>query len=74
VPTTAMANQFSLIKGAHRYLVRCSAGNEDAVIAQLIAWANDNRMEFDWFDAAVLARQVTQHQFERIAGRSDAEA
>ena len=71
VPTTAKANQFSLVKGAHRYLVRCRAGGEDAAIAQLIAWADDNRLEFDWFDAAVLARQVTQRQLERTVGRSD---
>jgi len=71
VPTTGKANQFSLVKGAHRYLVRCTAGQEDAAIAQLIAWADDNRLDFDWFDAAVLARQVTQRQLERTVPRPD---
>jgi len=71
VQTTGKTWQFSLVKAPHRYLVRCAAGNEEPAIAQLMAWAEDDRLTFDWFDAAVLARQITQRQFERTLGRTD---
>ena len=71
MPTTGKANQFSLIKGGHRYLVRYTAGYEDPAIAQLMAWADDDRLDFDWFDAAVLTRQMTQRQLERTVQRPD---
>jgi len=71
VPTTCHADRFSLVKGTHRYLVRCAAGGEEAAIAQLMAWADDERLDFDWFDAAVLARQITRRQFERTVGQSE---
>ena len=71
MPTTCHADRFSLVKGTHRYLVRCAAGGEEAAIAQLMAWADDERLDFDWFDAAVLARQITRRQFERTVGQSE---
>jgi hypothetical protein len=69
--TTRRVSRFSLVKGAHRYLVQCGAGCEDDAIAQLMAWADDDDLDFDWFDAAVLARQITQRQFERTVGRPE---
>jgi len=71
VPSTCNADRFSLVKGSHRYLVRCTAGGEESAIAQLMAWADDDGLDFDWFDAAVLARQITRRQFERTVGKSD---
>jgi len=70
VPTTCHADRFSLVKGTHRYLVRCTVGGEESAIAQLMAWAEDEGLDFDWFDAAVLARQITRWQFERTVGQS----
>ena len=68
---SATAYQFSLVKGAQRYLVRCDAGNEEEVIGQLIQWAESPDLDFDWFDAAVLSRQVTQRLFGRAAGQDE---
>jgi hypothetical protein len=62
--------QFSLVKGAERYVVRCAPGNEEAAIAQLMRWASNAELEFDWFDAAVLARQINL----RLLGRTFGEA
>ncbi|MBM4019420.1 MAG: hypothetical protein FJ288_14045 [Planctomycetes bacterium] len=66
--TAAAVYQFSLVKGAERYVVRCDVGGEEAVISQLMAWAEDPDLDFDWFDAAVLARQITQRIVSRALG------
>jgi hypothetical protein len=65
--------QFSLVKGADRYVVRCDTGNEEAAIAQLMEWAENPDLDFDWFDAAVLARQVTQRIVSRALGQESEE-
>jgi|WetSurMetagenome_2_1015567.scaffolds.fasta_scaffold07094_5 hypothetical protein len=65
----AATYQFSLVKGNERYLVRCIEGNEEVAIAQLMEWAENPEMDFDWFDAAVLARQITQRVFGRATGQ-----
>lgn len=67
---TAKAYQFSLVKGADRYLVRCSAGNEEEMINRLMQWADNEELDFDWFDAAVLSRQITQRMFSRAIGET----
>jgi len=69
--TQEAACQFSLVKGAERYLVRCDNGNEEAVIEQLMHWADDPELDFDWFDAAVLSRQITQRAFSRSLGEGE---
>ena len=66
--TTQTTHQFSLVKGAERYLIRCQPGAEEAAIDHLMDWAEDPDLDFDWFDAAVLSRQITQHIFSRTAG------
>lgn len=60
--------QFSLVKGADRYMVRCAAGKEEEAIAHLMEWAEDQDLNFDWFDAAVLSRQITQRLLSRAMG------
>ncbi|MBE3069220.1 MAG: hypothetical protein IMZ55_08535 [Acidobacteria bacterium] len=60
--------QFSLVKGDDRYMVRCSAGKEEEAIAHLMGWAEDQDLNFDWFDAAVLSRQITQRLLSRAIG------
>jgi hypothetical protein len=69
VSATTATYQFSLVKGAERYVVRCGAGDEESLIAQLMDWAENPDLEFDWFDAAVLARQVTQRIVSRALGQ-----
>ena len=64
---TARTDQFSLVKGDQQYLVRCDWGSEEEAMAQLMEWAEAPDLDFDWFDAAVLARQVMQRQFARTA-------
>jgi hypothetical protein len=66
--TTALVHQFSLVKGTQRFLIRCGAGSEEETIGQLMKWAEDPDVDFDWFDAAVLARQITQRLMSRAAG------
>jgi hypothetical protein len=69
--TAGATYQFSLVKGDERFLVRCDAGSEEAVIGQLMEWADDPELNFDWFDAAVLSRQVTQRVFGRTQGEDE---
>jgi hypothetical protein len=66
--TTTATYQFSLVKGDQRYFVRCGVGDEERMIAQLMDWAENPDLDFDWFDAAVLSRQVTQRLFSRATG------
>lgn len=68
--TATTTYQFSLVKGAERYVVRCGAGNEEEVIGQLMTWAESPDLDFDWFDAAVLSRQITQRLVARTTGES----
>jgi hypothetical protein len=62
------AYQFSLVKGAQFYLVRCVPGKELETIAQLMKWANDPALDFDRFDVAVLSRQIAQRALSREIG------
>jgi len=71
--TAAATYQFSLVKGAERFLVRCDAGSEEEAIGLLMEWADDPEINFDWFDAAVLSRQVTQRVFNRALGEAEPE-
>jgi hypothetical protein len=52
--------QLVLKKGAERYVFRYSSGCEDRLLDALVEQANDERTEFDWFDAAVLSFKLTQ--------------
>ena len=63
--------QFSLLKGRERFLVRCQAGSEEAAIGQLMDWAQDPDMDFDWFDAAVLSRQINLRLVARTTGSEE---
>ena len=69
--TASATYQFSLVKGSERFLVRCDTGSEEEAIAQLMEWADDPELDFDWFDAAVLSRQVTQRVFSRALGEEE---
>jgi len=66
--TGATVCQFSLVKGRERFVARCTPGEEEALVAGLMRWAQDDEIDFDWFDAAVLARQITQRLASRTLG------
>jgi hypothetical protein len=71
--STLAAYQFSLIKGGERYLIRCGPGDEEETIGRLMEWAEDPDLDFDWFDAAVLSRQITQRLLARAIGEKPQE-
>lgn len=48
-----------LVKGEHRWLFRWNSGDEASIIARVAEMARDPRMAFDWFDAAIVCRNVT---------------
>lgn len=52
--------RLSLIKGEHRWRFRWQPGSEAAVISAVADLARNPRMNFDWFDAAVVCRHIAQ--------------
>ena len=52
--------QLVLNKGAEKFIFRYDSGCEDELLDVLIKQAKDKRMDFDWFDAAVLSFKLTQ--------------
>ena len=62
------SRQLTLIKRGNYYLFRYRAGDEAAVIQNLIAKADDPACPLDWFDAAVLSHQMGH----RMAGEMQA--
>jgi hypothetical protein len=71
--TSAATCQFSLVKGTEQYLVRCGPGDEERTISHLMEWAENPDLDFDWFDAAVLARQINQRLLSRALGKEPPE-
>ena len=61
--TTSMRRikrQLILNKGGEKFIFRYNSGCEDELLDALIEQAKDKRMDFDWFDAAVLSFKLTQ--------------
>jgi hypothetical protein len=52
--------QLVLNKGSEKFIFRYDSGCEDELLDALIAQARDGRVDFDWFDAAVLSFKLTQ--------------
>ena len=52
--------QLVLDKGSETYIFRYDSGGEDMLLEALIAQANNDSTDFDWFDAAVLSFKLTQ--------------
>ena len=50
--------RLSLIKGEHRWRFRWEPGSEAALISAVADLARNPRMNFDWFDAAVMSYQM----------------
>lgn len=57
--------QLVLNKGGEKYIFRYEPGSEDALLESLVDSARDNRVEFDWFDAAVLSFKLTHNLMEQ---------
>jgi len=72
VTRAKIAYQVSLMKGTQRFIVRCGTGDEEAAIGHLMRWAEDADLDFDWFDAAVLSRQINQQLVSRSTSGGDA--
>ncbi len=51
----------SLVKGEQHFCFRYETGEEVKVLDALIDMVNQRKLEFDWFDAAVLSHQLGRH-------------
>ena len=56
----AVKKQLVLNKGSEKYIFRYDSGNEGELLESFVVHANDSRVDFDWFDAAVLSFKLTQ--------------
>lgn len=52
------ARRITLIKGQQRWRFRWEAGDEPAMVQHVASLARDPRADFDWFDAAMVVRQI----------------
>ncbi|MBL7214879.1 MAG: hypothetical protein ISS71_04300 [Phycisphaerae bacterium] len=52
--------QLVLNKGSEKYIFRYEKGCEGQLLDALVAAATNNKIDFDWFDAAVLSFKLTQ--------------
>ncbi len=52
--------QLVLNKGSEKYIFRYEIGCEGQLLDSLVDQADDDRTDFDWFDAAVLSFKLTQ--------------
>ncbi len=52
--------QLVLNKGSEKYIFRYEKGSEGQLLDALVASAMDEKVDFDWFDAAVLSFKLTQ--------------
>jgi len=58
--TQKAKQQLVLNKGSEKFIFRYESGREDELLDVLIEQAKDKRIDFDWFDAAVLSFKLTQ--------------
>jgi hypothetical protein len=59
-PLRAAPRRLTLVKGVHRWRFRWDAGDEPALINHIAHMARDAHVPFDWFDAAIVCRQIAQ--------------
>ena len=55
-----MKRQLVLNKGGEKFVFRYESGCEDELLEVMIEQAKDKRIDFDWFDAAVLSFKLTK--------------
>lgn len=58
--------QVSLVKDGHQFVFRYPEGDEESLIQVLMEMAGRTDVPFDWFDAAVLSRQVNDALLRRL--------
>ncbi len=63
-----MKRQLVLKKGSQKFIFRYDVGCEEQLLDALISQAEDNKTDFDWFDAAVLSFKLTQNLFAEADG------
>jgi len=71
---TKMTRQLVLNKGKEKFIFRYDKGRESELLDALIEHAKDKRLDFDWFDAAVLSFKLTQSligQADELLGERD---
>jgi hypothetical protein len=51
--------RLSLIKGEHRWQFRWAPGDEASLINSVAAMARDPKLPFDWYDAAIICKHIT---------------
>ena len=64
--TVSELRQLSLVKDGHRFVFRYREGDEESLIQTLMDMAGRTDLRFDWFDAAVLSRQVNEALLRRL--------
>ena len=52
--------QLILNKGHEKFIFRYDSGSEDQLLDALMDQASNEKIDFDWFDAAVLSFKLTR--------------
>ena len=52
--------QLILNKGHEKFIFRYDSGSEDQLLDALMDQASNQKIDFDWFDAAVLSFKLTR--------------
>ncbi len=55
-----LKKQLVLNKGSEKYIFRYESGSEGELLDAIVDQARDDRLDFNWFDAAVLSFKLTQ--------------
>jgi len=58
--TPAPREPVTLVKGSHRWMFACDAGEESLLLKRLSELASDRGVPFDWFDAALVSHQLSK--------------
>ena len=59
-------HELVLVKDEQRYVFRCAPGEERALMDQLSRMVHDPDSAVNWFDAAVLSRQLGERMSKRL--------
>lgn len=60
-PDESTRHVITLVKGEQRWRFHLDRGHEREMIAQVALLAEDPAHPLDWFDAAIVSHQITQH-------------
>ena len=59
-------HQVALVKDGHHFVFRYAEGDEESLIQVLMETAGRTDLNFNWFDAAILSRQVNEKLLKRL--------